>query len=248
MKIYLMTNGGWKLTDCERDSDELKRRGITIDETSVVTDGCYIGDHSTVDHSTVDNSTVDNSTVRDRSTVYNSTVDNSTVDNSTVDNSTVDHSTVRNCSTVDGSTVRNGSTVDHSTVDNSTVDNSTVRKKKLDYKNDVDLTPHVVYQFGVVPVNGVFTMYKKVNKISAEKYASIHEAAFIYEDGKTASVKKADTNRLIGCATGIHVSHPTYWEKGDTLIAVSVNVKDILAIQDGKIRCSRVTVIGEVTI
>ena len=48
------------------------------------------------------------------------------------------------------------------------------------------------------------------------------------------------------CSSGIHVSTPFYWEEGDTLIAVEVNLKDIITCLNGKIRCKKVKVIEKI--
>jgi hypothetical protein len=160
MNIYLLENNIWKFFEnLNKDSEELKSRNITIDETSSVSDGCRIGNNvtilnnstldnstldnsrvynSTVDNSTLDNSTLDNSRVDNNSRVYNSRVDNnSRVNNSRVDNSRVYSSTVDNNSTVynsrvDNSTVYNSRVDNYSAVDNSTVDNSTIQDATLD--------------------------------------------------------------------------------------------------------------------
>ena len=39
---------------------------------------------------------------------------------------------------------------------------------------------------------------------------------------------------------------PDYWIEGDTLIAVEVNVDDIITCQEGKLRVKKVKTLGEI--
>jgi len=120
--------------------------------------------------------------------------------------------------------------------------------KKGEYKEDLTNNRNYLSllrnEFSVSPVKDVFILYKKVNSTSDESvYTSCFDQDFIYEDGKTAVAEKIDV-RMVSCASGLHVSTPEYWHVGDTLIAVEINVKDIITIQDGKIRVSKLKVIN----
>ena len=53
-------------------------------------------------------------------------------------------------------------------------------------------------------------------------------------------------NKTVSCGSGIHVSTPFYWNNGDTLIACEVKLEDIITCLEGKIRCTKVKVIGEI--
>ncbi|MGD2072744.1 MAG: hypothetical protein PVG65_04575 [Candidatus Thorarchaeota archaeon] len=86
---------------------------------------------------------------------------------------------------------------------------------------------------------------KKVNKISHGKYASCYDRNFIYQDRKIAKIDNPDLSNA-SCSSGIHCSLATYWSNGDTLIAVEVNKKDIITVQQGKVRCREVKVLGEI--
>jgi hypothetical protein len=97
----------------------------------------------------------------------------------------------------------------------------------------------------VALVNGEATLYKRVDKISKGKYKSCHNSNFVYEDGKISEVKNPDMSEQ-SCSTGIHLSTALYWESGDTLIACKVKEKDIITVQEGKVRCKKCLVIGEV--
>ncbi len=48
------------------------------------------------------------------------------------------------------------------------------------------------------------------------------------------------------CSSGLHASTPFYTTDGDTIIAVKVELTDIITCQEGKVRCKALTVIGEV--
>ncbi|MFA5453247.1 MAG: hypothetical protein WC248_06705 [Candidatus Methanomethylophilaceae archaeon] len=48
MKIYLKHNLGWDLYDIERDSEELKKRNISIGDGASISDGAFIGDWASI--------------------------------------------------------------------------------------------------------------------------------------------------------------------------------------------------------
>jgi hypothetical protein len=96
------------------------------------------------------------------------------------------------------------------------------------------------------PVTRTYLLFKKVTKISPGVYASCYDNDFIYRDGEESSVSCPDMNRAVSCGSGIHVSTPHYWLAGDTLIAVEVHEDDIITCQEGKLRCGKVRVVGEI--
>jgi len=100
-------------------------------------------------------------------------------------------------------------------------------------------------QLGVSFIKNKVILYKRVNKISERKYASCYDSNFIYEDGKIVTVKNPDLSNN-SCSTGIHLSTSSYWNQGDTLIACEVNKDDVITIQQGKVRCKKCKVIGEI--
>jgi len=111
-----------------------------------------------------------------------------------------------------------------------------------------DLIQYIACSLCVYPVKGKYILYKKVNKIEDGKYKALYDSNFVYEDGKIVQVKNYDTDFKSSCSSGIHCSTPFYWKRGDTLIAVEVNVKDIITCMEGKIRAKKVKVLGEVDI
>jgi len=109
-----------------------------------------------------------------------------------------------------------------------------------------DMVQYIACSLNVYPVNGKYILYKRVNKDKDGAYASLHDSNLIYRDGEIAEVKNLNLDFAASCAPGIHVSTPFYWNEGDTLIAVEVEVEDIITCMEGKIRCKKVKVIGEV--
>jgi len=99
-------------------------------------------------------------------------------------------------------------------------------------------------QIGFYPTDE-FILYKRVNKVSEGKYSSGYDKNFIYKDGKIVEVKNPDMSNK-SCSKGIHLSNPLYWEQGDTIIACQVKWKDVITIQEGKVRVKKCYVIGEV--
>ena len=101
-------------------------------------------------------------------------------------------------------------------------------------------------QLGVVPdEDGKILLCKKVKKVKDGKYRSNYDPDFMYADGEIAKVENPDHSNT-SCSTGIHVAHYGYWSEGDTWIRVKVDIDDIITIQEGKARCEKVKVLGEV--
>ena len=111
--------------------------------------------------------------------------------------------------------------------------------------NSNGLIPIIASSLNVYPANGTYRLYKRVNKKSQGIYQSVYDANFIYKDGEIASVERCDEDKSVSCGSGIHVSTPFYCDNGDTLIAVDVHIDDVITCQTGKLRCRKVTVIGE---
>ncbi len=112
--------------------------------------------------------------------------------------------------------------------------------------NSEDLIKYIASSLNVYPVQGKYILYKKVIKINKGVYVSLYDNSFPYYDGKITSVKNYDPDPTIACGAGLHVSTPFYVWSGDTLIAVEVKVKDIIACQEGKLRVKKLKVIGEI--
>jgi hypothetical protein len=92
----------------------------------------------------------------------------------------------------------------------------------------------------------MYLLFKRVNKMGDGTYASCYDKKFIYRDGEEKSVPDPDMHRGVSCGSGIHVSTPHYCKDGNTLIAVEVHEDDIITCQQGKLRCRKVKVVGEI--
>ena len=104
-----------------------------------------------------------------------------------------------------------------------------------------DLKQLVAASLNVFPINGKYTLYKRVNKTNKIGiFKSCHDPSFIYKLGKWARVKDFDPDKRVSCERGIHASTPFYWREGDTLLAVEVKLSDIITCLEGKIRAKAV--------
>lgn len=126
---------------------------------------------------------------------------------------------------------------------------SNVRIKYGEVTDDIfsNMEKLIYNTFGVFPdKKGNYIFYKRVNKVSDTKFASLYDPDFIYEVGKLASVKKYNKNIFAPNGSGLHASTPYYWGNGDSLIQVQVNIKDIITCLDGEVRCKKLKVIREI--
>ena len=102
-----------------------------------------------------------------------------------------------------------------------------------------------IAQIGIMPKKEGNILYKKVYKINKGVYRSVFDENFIYKDGKISRVKNPDKAH-VGCSTGIHLSRLLYWDEGDTWIACEFDWKDVITVQQGKVRVKKCKVLGEV--
>jgi carbonic anhydrase/acetyltransferase-like protein (isoleucine patch superfamily) len=103
-----------------------------------------------------------------------------------------------------------------------------------------DLLSSLRCQLGVYASDDkTVTLYKHVNN----DLSSLHDTQFKYKLGVNKVKKYESSNR--SCATGLHVSLPTYWENrgGTVLLKCLVKLDDILAVQMGKVRCKKLKVV-----
>ena len=96
---------------------------------------------------------------------------------------------------------------------------------------------------------GVFSdrvyAYKQVRK----DMRSFHDDEFIYEVGKVAVAELVDDNPEISCAGGLHFSNMHYWNTEQSaeesiFLLAEINIKDIVSVQKGKIRCRKAMILG----
>ena len=83
--------------------------------------------------------------------------------------------------------------------------------------------------------------YKHVN----DNLSSLHDENFRYKVGEWIEVTDPDISNE-SCAPGLHVSHASYWEgnNGNKVLFCKVRLEDIITVQEGKIRCKKLFVIG----
>ncbi len=109
-----------------------------------------------------------------------------------------------------------------------------------------DLRSTIAASLNVFPLEGAYTLYKRVKKTAPSEYVSCYDSTFTYRDGEKKMARNPDMDWAASCSSGLHASTPSYTTEGDTLIAVKVELTDIITCQEGKVRCKALTVIGEV--
>ncbi len=88
--------------------------------------------------------------------------------------------------------------------------------------------------------NGEVYCYKHVRA----DMSSIYDKKYIYKIG----INKVDEydSSSNSSAAGLHVSHASYWNysEGEKVLFCKVKLEDIITVQEGKIRCKQLEVIG----
>jgi carbonic anhydrase/acetyltransferase-like protein (isoleucine patch superfamily) len=107
--------------------------------------------------------------------------------------------------------------------------------------------PEAVYaQTGIKPEGDKVILFKSVKKTEKENvFSSLHDPNFLYKVGDLSEVPDASENPKLSCGPGLHVSHYTYWDHKckEAHLKCEVQLEDILAVQQGKIRCRTLKVI-----
>ena len=106
----------------------------------------------------------------------------------------------------------------------------------------INLLENIEAQTGLKSFNNEIYCYKHVR----EDLSSLHDPDFKHTVGEYVTVDKFDTDQTKSCSSGLHVSNAQYWNsnKGQKILFCRVHIDDILAVQEGKIRCKRLFVIG----
>lgn len=125
-----------------------------------------------------------------------------------------------------------------------------------------DLSESIRLQTGLIPVNGKVIAYKQVRKGENGVFCSMYDADFVYEVGKVVEVQNPNTDPTVSCGSGLHFSNANYWNdmahgivteglkrenatiRDTSFLAAEINLDDVLAVQEGKIRCRRAKIIG----
>ena len=89
---------------------------------------------------------------------------------------------------------------------------------------------------------GYFIAYKHVKK----NLSSLHDCNFKYEVGKTIKADKPEISDK-SCASGLHVSHASYWngKEGEIILFCLCHIKDVITVQEGKIRVKKLKVLSK---
>ena len=107
-----------------------------------------------------------------------------------------------------------------------------------------DIKENIRCQTGLGVFNNKVIAYKQVNK----DLTSFYDDKFKYEVGKVIEVENADmTNK--SCSSGLHFSNMNYWNKNkdivnSTFLMAEIDIKDVITVQSGKIRCSKAKILG----
>ena len=111
-----------------------------------------------------------------------------------------------------------------------------------DLTDRANILENIEAQTGLKSVNNEIYCYKHVR----EDLSSLHDANFKYAIGDYVSVDDVDLDPTKSCANGLHVSNAQYWngKDGTKILFCKVSVDDVIAVQEGKIRCKRLFVIG----
>lgn len=111
-----------------------------------------------------------------------------------------------------------------------------------DISRPENLTMSIKCQTGLETTDGHVYAYKHVRG----DLSSLFDPAFVYSVGEYAEAKEYDPNPRNACSSGLHVSNSHHWEGqgGKKVIMVKVALDDILSVQQGKIRCKRLFVLG----
>ena len=96
-------------------------------------------------------------------------------------------------------------------------------------------------QTNLVSVGGYLICFKHVNS----DLSSLHDSKFKYVVGAEA-VALTPVEDDSSCASGLHVSNANYWNGmgGTNSIMCRVHLDDIITVQQGKVRCRKLFVVG----
>lgn len=90
------------------------------------------------------------------------------------------------------------------------------------------------------PVGGMVRLYKRVNR----NLTSCHDSDFQYPSSGLVECS-GPMDYSLSCGPGMHFSTACYWEgHGDVLLAADIPVDSILAVAEGKVRCSKAFIVG----
>ena len=95
-------------------------------------------------------------------------------------------------------------------------------------------------QTGLGVFNDKIVAYKIVDK----NMCSFQDNNFKYELGKIAEEENPDMSDK-SCASGLHFSNMNYWDsKNGIFLQAEIDIKDVITVQEGKIRCKKALITG----
>lgn len=110
-----------------------------------------------------------------------------------------------------------------------------------------EIARNIYAQTGLPVINGKVIAYKIVRAT----LSSMHDSEFVYAVGEVASIKHDESifdDFANSCGEGLHVSTAGYWMAfcplNGKLLMCEVDINDIIAIQSGKIRCTKLKVLA----
>ena len=111
-----------------------------------------------------------------------------------------------------------------------------------------DIKENIRCQTGLGVFNNKVIAYKQVKK----DLTSFYDNKFKYEVGKVVKVENPDMSKE-SCASGLHFSNMNYWNSNkdilnSTFLMAEIDIKDVITVQEGKIRCKKAKILGSYNI
>lgn len=110
-----------------------------------------------------------------------------------------------------------------------------------------DLKESIRCQTGLGVFNNKIVAYKQVNK----DLTSLYDSDFQYKVGETieTEITRYDMDSRISCGSGLHFSNMNYWTKSadprnTAFLMAEIDLNDVIAVQEGKIRCKKAKILG----
>lgn len=106
----------------------------------------------------------------------------------------------------------------------------------------IDKKMSVIAQCNLPVIDNKVVAYKIVN----DDLTSLFDEEFRYRVGEIAEDENTDEDESKACSTGLHFSHLTYWSMNttkNTYLEAEIDLDDIVAVQEGKIRCRKAKIL-----
>ena len=112
------------------------------------------------------------------------------------------------------------------------------------YEKEFNLINLIDCSLGVLPINGILRVYKRVRKTLKAEF----DNSFQYPEKGEVVCEDYDPDPLSSCSKGLHFSYSSYYpiREGYSILAADVHIDDVICCLDGKIRVKKATIIGVV--